>query len=272
MNTKTSLTKSKQEQEPKVLLHLSDKGVATVTLNMAEKHNAFDEHIIALLSQTFDQLKANKQVKLMVLAARGKSFCAGADLAWMKKMATYSHQQNLDDATRLAHMLKTLNELPIPTIAKVQGAAFGGAVGLVSCCDIAIASDKAKFSLSEVKLGLIPATISPYVIRAIGEKACRRYFLTAEPFDAKQALKLGLINELVSHHELDQTVEHFGQMMLANSPHALAQAKRLIFEVANQPINSTLIDQTSQRIADIRVSKQGQEGLTAFLEKRRPNW
>jgi methylglutaconyl-CoA hydratase len=255
-----------------VLFDVDQRGVATVTLNSPEKHNAFDDTIIAQLTTIFREIAERQDIKLMVLASTGKSFSAGADLGWMKRMASYTFEENLKDANALATMLKMLNFLPQPTIAKVQGAAFGGAVGLASCCDIVIASNKASFCLSEVKLGLIPATISPYVINAIGQKACRRYFLTAERFFADKAMQLGLVNEVVSPEELDNSINEMTLLLLANGPHAVHQAKQLALDVAYQDINNDLLNITSERIAAIRVSEEGQEGLTAFFEKRKPNW
>lgn len=256
----------------KVLLDINDHGVATVTLNNPDKHNAFDDTVISELTSIFNKLAKNQNVRVMVLASNGKSFSAGADLAWMKRMASYSFKENLVDANALAVMLKTLNFMPIPTIAKVQGAAFGGAVGLVSCCDIAIASDKASFCLSEVKLGLIPATISPYVINAIGAKACRRYFQTAERFFANKAEQLGLIDEVCRVDELDLAVKRMIDTLLSNSPAAVKQAKQLVFDVAHQNIDDALLKVTGERIAAIRVSTEGQEGLSSFFEKRPANW
>jgi len=260
------------ENTQKVLFNVDSRGVANVMLNNPDKHNAFDDAIILQLTELFQTIAKRDDIRVMVLSATGKSFSAGADLGWMKRMASYSYQQNLTDANALATMLHCLNFLPQPTIAKIQGAAFGGAVGLASCCDIVIAADKASFCLSEVKLGLIPATISPYVIKAIGLKACRRYFQTAERFFANKAQQLGLVDEVVDLEQLDSAVETMLNTLLANSPQAVRQAKQLAFDVAYQPINQTLLSDTSERIASIRVSTEGQEGLTAFFEKRAPNW
>jgi methylglutaconyl-CoA hydratase len=255
-----------------VLFDVDQRGVATVTLNSPKKHNAFDDIVIAQLTTIFREITERRDIKLMVLASNGKSFSAGADLAWMKRMAGYTFEENLKDANALATMLKMLNFLPQPTIAKVQGAAFGGAVGLASCCDIVIASTKASFCLSEVKLGLIPATISPYVINAIGQKACRRYFLTAERFFADKAMQLGLVSEVVSPEELDNSINEMAHLLLANGPHAVHQAKQLALDVAYQDIDDDLLTITSERIAAIRVSEEGQEGLAAFFGKRKPRW
>jgi len=258
--------------EQALLVAIDSRGVATVTMNRPEKHNAFDDAVIAELTTAFKQLAANDKARIMILAAEGKSFSAGADLNWMKRMANYTYEENLRDAGALAEMLKTLNDLPFPTIARVQGAAFGGAVGLVSCCDMAVASDKASFSLSEVKIGLIPATISPYVISAVGPRAARRYFVTAERFKADVAAHLGLVSELVEESDLDTTIEQLVGVILTNSPAAVLAAKRLVLDVENQPLTEALIADTSQRIAAIRVSAEGQEGLNAFLEKRPAQW
>lgn len=246
--------------------------VATITLNNPEKHNAFDDKLIAEMLAAFTQIDKDETIRAVVLASQGKSFSSGGDLNWMKRMADYSYEENLSDAQALATMLNTLNNLSKPTIARVQGPAFGGAVGLVSCCDMAVASSNATFCLSEVKIGIIPATISPYVIDAIGSRAARRYFLTAERITAEQALRLGLVNEVCEHNELDQYVNNFVNSLLNNSPAAIAASKQLIREVSHTAIDNSLIKHTSERIAVIRVSTEGQEGLSAFLEKRPPSW
>ena len=256
----------------KVLTQMDGHGVATVTLNDPEKHNAFDDRIIGELTAVFKQIGGDRNARVMILAANGKSFSAGADLSWMKRMENYSFEENLEDARAIATMLQTLNFLPIPTIARVQGAVFGGAVGLVSCCDMAVASSRASFCLSEVKIGLIPATISPYVIDAIGQRAARRYFTTAERFSAEVAAKLGLINNVVEEEQLDYQLNKLVDALLANNPAAVAGAKRLIFAVAGQKIDDELITFTCEQIAEIRVSAEGQEGLAAFLQKRKPAW
>jgi len=255
-----------------VLTQIDKRGVATVTLNNPDKHNAFDDAIIAKLTQEFKAIAENDDVRVMVLASTGKSFSAGADLGWMKRMAGYSYEQNLADANALATMLNTLNFMPQATIAKIQGAAFGGAVGLASCCDMVVASNKASFCLSEVKLGLIPATISPYVVDAIGLKASRRYFQTAERFFADKAQQLGLVDEVVSLETLDDEVETLISSLLNNGPAAVRASKALAFDVAYQNVDQALMADTSQRIAAIRVSSEGQEGLTSFFEKRTPAW
>ncbi|MBT3671509.1 MAG: enoyl-CoA hydratase/isomerase family protein [Porticoccaceae bacterium] len=256
----------------KVTTQIDNRGVAQVTLNNPNKHNAFDDQMIIQLTDAFNSITANPAVRLMLLTSEGKSFSAGADLSWMKRMAGYSYQENLNDAHALAAMLKTLHQIPIPTIARVQGAAFGGAVGLISCCDIAVASSKASFALSEVKIGLVPSTISPYVIAAIGERQAKRYFMTAERFDPNTAMQIGLVHEAVDEQLLDDKIEQLVGAILSNGPEAVAAAKQLVFAVSGKAIDSPLIEHTSEIIAGIRVSGQGQEGLNAFLEKRKPNW
>lgn len=259
-------------ENPPITYHVDERGIAYVTLNRAEKHNAFDDEMISALTMHFEQAAQQDSVRALVLQAEGKSFSAGADLNWMKRMATYTRDENERDAMGLATMLHTLYTLPKPTIARVQGAAFGGAVGLIACCDMAIGSKLSKFCLSEVKIGLIPATISPYVIEAMGKRICKRYFQTAEVFSARRARRLGLLSEAVTEDELDQTVEDILQQVLKNSPQAVTAAKALVQEVAGQSVDKALLERTSRLIADIRVSEEGQEGLHAFLEKRRPNW
>ncbi|MFD2166030.1 enoyl-CoA hydratase/isomerase family protein [Thalassotalea euphylliae] len=266
------MTENMKTESTALVTLVIESGVATVTLNNPDKHNAFDDSIIAQLTDAFDEIANNNDVRVMVLASNGKSFSAGADLGWMKRMASYSYEENLTDANALATMLNKLNFMPQPTIAKVQGAAFGGAVGLASCCDIVIASEKASFCLSEVKLGLIPATISPYVVNAIGLKASRRYFQTAERFFADKAQQIGLVDEVVSPEALDEATDKMIAQLLSNGPEATRQAKQLAFDVAYQAIDEKLMQETSQRIAAIRVSEEGQEGLTAFFEKRPASW
>lgn len=257
---------------PRVTLNTDNRGVATVTLNRPDKHNAFDDAIIADLKAAFDELGARSDVRVVVLASTGKNFSAGADLGWMQRMADYDYGHNMKDAEGLAAMLKALFDLPQPTIARVQGAAFGGAVGLVSCCDMAVASEGASFCLSEVKIGLVPATISPYVIRAMGERAARRYFVTAERFRADRARHLGLVSEVVPEDALDATLQALVDAILGNGPEAVRAAKDLVVNVAGAPITPELIEDTCARIAHIRVSEEGQEGLSAFLNKRQPAW
>ena len=251
---------------------IDSRGVATVTLDRAEKHNAFDDALIAALADAFRRLGADSGVRAMVLAARGKSFSAGADIDWMKRMSGATEAENIRDARALADMLRLLNDMPKPTLALVQGAALGGGVGLVACCDIALAADQAKFALSEVRLGLIPATIGPYVVAAIGERAARRYFLTAERFGADAALALGLVHAVVPASELAAAGEHTLVDLLVGGPKAQAEAKALVRAVAGRPIDDELIDDTARRIARIRAGDEAREGLDAFLSKRKPAW
>ena len=251
---------------------IDQRGVAQLVLNRPDVHNAFDDIMIGELIAALDSFAANPKVRVLLLRSNGKNFSAGADLGWMRSMAEKNYDDNLLDAGELAKLMQKLDNFPAPTIALVQGAAFGGAVGLVACCDIAIASEKSSFCLSEVKIGLMPAVISPYVVRAIGERASRRYFLTAERFFAAEALHLGLLHKMVSDDELHGVSDAMVQTLLANSPAAVKAAKDLIFTVANQPTTQALIDETSRRIAAIRVSTEGQEGLSAFLQKRTPAW
>lgn len=258
--------------ENAIQLNIDDRGVATVTIDRPDKHNAFDGHVIAELTETFEDIASKSEIKVMILRSNGRNFSAGADLDWMKRMADYSHEENIRDANALAKMLYTLNYLPCASIARVQGAAMGGGAGLVCCCDIAIASDRASFAFSEAKLGLIPATISPYILRSIGSKAARRYFLSAERFDAKRALQLGMVSEVTSEEQLDEQIDKLVDTILANSSEAVKDAKRLVFDVEGQEVNDALLQMTSERIADIRASEEGKEGLAAFLEKRRPSW
>jgi methylglutaconyl-CoA hydratase len=246
--------------------------VATVTLNRPELRNAFNEETIAEIAMAFDELGLMDEVRAIVLAANGPSFCAGADLNWMKKMAGYSQPENQADALRLASMLRTIYYSPKPVVAKVQGDCYAGGMGLVAACDIVVASEGVNFCLSEVRLGLIPATISPYVIKAMGEQAARRYFLTAERFTAVEAKRLGLAHEVVATEELDNTVAAIVKALAANSPNAVREAKRLVREVSGVPIDDAMLADTADRIADIRASSEGREGVASFLEKRKPSW
>jgi methylglutaconyl-CoA hydratase len=254
-----------------LLVTVADK-VATVTLNRPDLRNAFNEGAIAELARVFDELGRNDAVRAIVLAANGPSFCAGADLNWMKKMAGYSHDENEADAMRLAAMLRTIYLCPKPTVARVQGDCYAGGMGLVAACDIVVASDTAGFCLSEVKLGLIPATISPYVIKAMGEQAARRYFITAERFDATEAQRIGVAHAVVAPEALDATVAGIVKALVNNSPHAVRQAKTLVREIVGQPVDDALLLDTAGRIAAIRASTEGREGVASFLEKRKPTW
>ena len=246
--------------------------VARVTLNRPELRNAFDDSLIAALTRAFLELGDNPAVRLVVLAGNGPAFCAGADLNWMKRMAAYGYDENLADAQALATMLATLDRLPKPTIARVHGPVFAGGTGLVAACDIAVGTPEARFCLSEAKLGLSPATISPYVIRAMGERMARRYFLTAEVFGAEEAYRIGLLSALVAPAELDTTVDSFVKHLLAGGPEAQAKITDLIRAVVHRPVDDGLGAETAKRIAEIRVSAEGREGIASFLEKRKAAW
>lgn len=247
-------------------------GRATVTLDRPQIRNAFDDVLIGELTAAFRALDADASVRVVVLAGNGPAFCAGADLNWMKRMAGYTYDQNLADAAALAEMLAALDRMAKPTIARVHGAAFAGGVGLVAACDIAIGTTEAKFCLSEAKLGLSPATISPYVVRAMGERMARRYFLSAEVFGAEEALRIGLLSGLVAPGELDATIDALVGHLLAGGPAALAKIKDLVSAVSSGPVDEAMISDTAKRIAEIRVSPEGREGIASFLEKRKPSW
>lgn len=247
-------------------------GVARFVMDRPARHNAFDETLIDALAAAVAALAGRSDARCVILTGAGKSFSAGADLDWMKRSAEYAFDENLANARRLADMMRRLDALPMPTIALVRGAAMGGGVGLVAACDMAVAADDAFFSLSEVKLGLIPSVISPYVLRAIGERAAGRYVLTGERFDAAEALRIGLVHAVVPAAELEATSAALASAILANGPEAVAAAKRLIADVAGKPIDGALIDETARRIAEIRRGDEGREGVGAFLEKRRPSW
>jgi methylglutaconyl-CoA hydratase len=250
-----------------------DGGIGILTLNKAERHNAFDETLIAEITAGLRQLEADRRVRVVVISAAGKSFCAGADLNWMRRAAAASAEENLADARRLGDLLATLNELSKPTIARIQGPAYGGGVGLIAACDIAVASYDSVFSLSEVKLGLIPAVISPYVLAAIGERHARRYMLTAERFSAAEAYRIGLVHEIVPGAEqLDDAIGELVDELLKNGPNAQAECKALVRVVAGQPLDDATIEETVRRITRVRASAEGREGLAAFLEKRKPDW
>lgn len=246
--------------------------LATVTLARPEVRNAFNDEVIAEITQAFTDIGAREDVRCIVLAAEGTAFCAGADLNWMRRMADYSREENLADADKLAEMLRVIYECPKPTVACVQGDVYAGGMGLVACCDIAVSVDTAGFCLNEVKLGLIPATISPYVIRALGARASHRYFLTAERFSAQEALRLGFVHEVVAAEQLDAKVSEITQALVKNSPNAVKVCKKWVADVAGQEISQPLIAKTVQGIADIRSSAEGREGVSAFLGKRKPNW
>lgn len=249
-----------------------ERGVETVTLDRPDVRNAFNDEVIAELTAVFSELAKRSEVRCVVLAANGPAFCAGADLNWMKRMAGYTHEENLADATQLARMLEVLFHCPKPTIAKVQGDVYAGGTGLVAACDMAVSVDTAQYCLSEVKLGLIPATISPYVIRAMGARAAHRYFLTAERFSAAEALRIGFVHEVVTAQELDGKVAEIAQALVNAGPEAVKACKKLLHDVAGHEIGAGLVRRTVEGIADIRASDEGREGVQSFLAKRKPSW
>lgn len=256
-----------------VLITIEDSGRATITMNRPELHNAFNESLVAGLTAALRQLDADPAVRLVMLAASGKNFSAGADLNDMRRMSDNSREQNLADATGIAELMRTLNTMSKPTMALVQGAAYGGGVGLTSCCDIAIATARATFCVSEVKLGLIPAVISPYVLAAIGSRAARRYFQSAEVISASEAHRIGLVHEVVAdEQELAAVADRVATQLLKNGPSAMAAAKKLITMVSGRVVDDTLVAETSALMADRRASAECREGLSAFLEKRPPAW
>lgn len=246
--------------------------VATIWMNRPDLHNAFDETLIAELTAACIALDDDADVRVIVLAGRGKSFSAGADLNWMRRAANNGLDDNLNDARALAGMLRTLAEMKKPTIARVQGAALGGGMGLAAACDIAVASTKAVFATSEVKFGIIPSAISPYVLRAIGARQATRYFQTAERITADRAREIGLVHEVTEPEALDAKVTEIVTALLAGGPNAQAAAKDLIRAVDHQPVNHTLVEETAHRIAHLRATSEAREGIAAFLEKRQPNW
>ena len=257
--------------KPLFLEQVDDDGVAWVTLTRPEVHNAFDDTLIAELSAVLGGFASDERVRAVVLGAQGRSFSAGADLNWMQRMAGYSERENMDDARALAELMRRLYELPKPTLALVQGPTFGGGVGLVACCDIAIAAETANFCFSEVRLGLIPAAIGPYVIAAMGERATRRYFLTAETFSAREAMRFGLVHDVVPDEALRDIGRRVIKALLRGGPNAQVAAKDLILTISGRPLDD-LAEETAKRIARLRVSEEGREGIAAFLEKRKPGW
>jgi len=248
-----------------------DKNLATIVMNRPEVHNAFNETMIRELLDLFTQLAQDEQTRVIVLTGEGKSFCAGADLMWMKEVVHYSYEQNLEESLRLAALFYLMYTIPKPTIARVNGAAIGGGAGLASVCDFVIAGDRAKFSLSEVKLGLVPAVISPYVVKRVGERVCRELFLSGRRIDAQQALSLGIANRAVAQGELDSAVNELTQQLLSSGPQALAMCKDLLHKVSNAKLEDVQ-RYTAETIASLRISEEGQEGMAAFFEKRKPNW
>ena len=247
-------------------------GVVWLTLDRPEIHNAFDDRLIAELTKKLEVLGTDDGVRVLVLTGAGRSFSAGADLNWMRRTASYGEAENLADARALAKLMQTLNELPKPTVARVGGAALGGGTGLVACCDVVVASEQATFGTTEVRLGLIPAVIGPYVLAAIGPRHARRLMLTGERISAAEALRLGLVHEVVAPEHLDGAVERIVGDLLKSGPAALAAAKRLVRDLSGRPVDAALIDDTAQRIARLRATSEAREGVGAFLEKRPPAW
>ena len=246
--------------------------VAEVWLNRPEVRNAFNDGVIAALTEAFTRLNQDTDLRVVVLAGHGKAFCAGADLNWMRAMADYSWDENRADAGKLAQMLWTLDQCPVPLIGRVHGDCYAGGMGLASVCDVLVASDNVTFCLSEARLGLLPATIAPYVVRAMGEQAARRWFTTAERFSAAQGHAMGLVHELCTPDEIDARVAALVATLVANGPAAVRACKQLVRDVAGRPIDAALRDETARRIADIRASAEGREGVQSFLGKRAPNW
>ena len=246
--------------------------VATITLTQPDVRNAFSDEVIADITKAFTFVGQQEQVRAVVLAAEGPAFCAGANLNWMRAMADYTREENLVDAGKLAEMLRVIYECPKPTVARVQGDVYAGGMGLVAACDMAVAVDTAGFCLSEVKIGLIPATISPYVIRAMGARAAHRYFLTAERFSAAEALRIGFVHQVVGAEQLDAQVDELLKALTAASPNAVRACKTLVRDVAGREIDAALIAATVEGIADIRASSEGREGVQSFLQKRKPSW
>jgi methylglutaconyl-CoA hydratase len=258
--------------ESPVLVAKDARGVARVTINRPNVRNAVDDTVIRLLTDAFTALSGESGTRIVVLTGSGSAFCAGADLEWMRRMAAASEAENLASAKTISAMLRSLNELAKPTIARVNGATYAAGTGLVAACDIAVAVEAAVFSISEVRIGLTPSTISPYVIAAIGARAARRYFLTGEPFSAADACRLGLVHQVVPETGLDGAVESLIAGLLAGGPQSQSRAKRLIAEVALRPVDDALEALTARSIADARASAEGREGIQAFLEKRKPAW
>ena len=254
------------------ILGRREDGVCTISLNRPEIHNAFDDRLISDLTGCLEELSADDAVRAVVMTGQGNSFSAGADLNWMRRSADYGEEENFADARALAKLMATLNEFPRPTIAKVNGAALGGGVGLVCCCDIAIADERAKFGTTEVRLGIMPSVISPYVIAAIGARHARRFMLTGERFDANEALRTGLVHQVEPTSHLDQAVEDVLDHILAGGPKALRATKALIREISGRPITPDLTEETAKRIARLRATPEAKEGLGAFLDKRSPYW
>ena len=260
-----------ENNQYQTLLFELDNGVARVVLNRPDVHNAFNDIMIREMTDVFNGLEKHSEVRVVVLTGKGKSFCAGADLNWMRRVKDYSYEDNLQESLELSNMLYSIYSSPKPTIARVNGAAIGGGTGLVAVCDIAIAASTAKFSFSEVKIGLIPACISPYVVKKCGEGRCREFFLTGERMTADRALGAGLVNKVVAVEELDQAVAELVKQLVSSGPEAIARCKELLRNVPLMTYDEVK-KYTAEVIAQIRISEEGQEGMAAFLEKRKPKW
>lgn len=254
------------------LLYEIEHNIALITINRVSKHNAFDNHLLIAMQEQLDKAINDPQVRVIILKANGKHFCAGADLNWMRSMASFSEADNLKDSMVLGNLMYSLHQCPKPTIAMVHGFAFGGGAGLAAACDITIAATTARFCFSEVKLGLIPAVISPYVVKAIGERNAQMLFMSAEVFDATRASTLNLVQQCVPPDDLLSTTLNYAKQIAANAPEAVGMAKKLARDVANKPINEELVYYTASLIAHKRVSAEGKRGLNAFLNKETPNW
>jgi methylglutaconyl-CoA hydratase len=258
-------------QQFKTIIASREDKALRITMNRPEVHNAFNSEMIRDLAAAFDEAGKDPDVRLVILTGAGESFCAGADLNWMREVIRYSYEQNLGESRELAELMHAIYTLPKPTIARINGAVIGGGTGLFSACDIVIASDRAKFGLSEVKIGLVPAAIGPYVIRRIGESAARELFLTGERFAAQRALEIGLVNKVVAHEALDDKVAEVVRLLLSSGPEAIAKCKELLQKVPAMDLEEAK-GYTAEMIAGLRVSPEGQEGMAAFLEKRKPKW
>lgn len=259
------------DQQYRTVLSAKEGKALRLIMNRPQVHNAFNSEMIRELAAAVDAAKQDADVRLVILTGAGESFCAGADLNWMREVIRYSYEQNLRESRELAELIHSIYTLPKPTIARINGAVIGGGTGLFSACDIVIASDRARFGLSEVKIGLVPAAIGPYVIRRIGESAARELFLTGERFDARRALEIGLVNKVVAHEALDEKVGEVVHLLLSSGPEAIARCKELLQKVPSMGLEEAK-SYTAEMIAGLRVSLEGQEGMAAFLEKRKPNW
>jgi len=258
--------------EPVITTTVDDHGIALITMNRPKLRNAFNEEIIHEICESMGRLNSDTNVRAIALTGAGNAFSAGADLSMMQRAASYSSAENKDDARRLAHMLISIYDSPKPTIALVNGPAMGGGLGLIAACDIAVGVEEAFFALSEVRVGLIPAVISPFVLQAIGTRQARRYFISGERFDAVKAMEIGLLHQIVPANQLDEAAKHITGEILSCAPNAIIEAKQLIGKVAGAPIDAGLMNDVAERIAKRRTSAEGKEGVSAYLEKRTPSW